>query len=59
MNGQMMNFKRYKESLKNTPEPCVERVFPIDYKGIILYAKKQGKYPSELTEQEKSKFILK
>ena len=54
-----MNFKRYIESLQNTPEHHAEELYPIDYKGIILYAEKQGKYPSELTDEEKKKFILK
>lgn len=56
--GLMMDFKRYRESLKNTPEPKADKLYPIDYKGIIQYAKKQGKYPSELTDEEKRKFIL-
>lgn len=54
----MMDFKRYRESLKNTPEPKADKLYPIDYKGIIQYAKKQGKYPSELTDEEKRKFTL-
>ena len=44
--------------LKSTPESKADKIYPIDYKGIILYAKKQGKYPSELTDEEKRKFIL-
>ena len=56
MNGLMK--KRYEESLKSTPESKADKIYPIDYKGIILYAKKQGKYPSELTDEEKRKFIL-
>ena len=59
MSGQMMDYKRYMESLQNTPEHNAEKLYPIDYKGIILYAEKQGKYPSELTDDEKKKFILK
>ena len=39
MNGQMMNYKRYYESLKNTPEPDeVLKPIAIDYKGLISYA---------------------
>lgn len=50
---------RYKESLKNTQRqmPTREPV-PIDYKGLIEYAKTCGKEPVALSEEEKVKFIL-
>lgn len=59
MNGPMMNYKRYQESLKKTPEPNVKKFFAIDYQGLISYAKEKGKYPCDLSENEKKRFILK
>ncbi|MCD8018809.1 MAG: hypothetical protein LUF92_04275 [Clostridiales bacterium] len=57
MNGQM---KRYKESLKNTSEPVLlSRVQKrVDLREIISYARKKGVPVAELSEQEKSKFIV-
>ena len=59
MNGQMMNYKRYLESLENTPEPTgpVLRL-QIDYKGLIKYARSQGKMPNELSDEERAQFIV-
>jgi len=61
MNGQMMNydFKRYAESLKNTPESSVTVLYPIDYKGLVAYAKSKGVQPYELAQSEKEMFIIK
>jgi len=55
MNGQMT---RYKESLSNTqkPIPFNEIKGTMDYRGLIAYAKSQGKKISELTQIEKKKF---
>ena len=59
MNGQMMNYKRYYESLKNTPEPDeVLNPVVIDYKGLIAYAKTRGVEPCDLSDEEKSRFIV-
>ena len=59
MNGQMMNYKRYYESLKNTPEP-EEIINPmaIDYKGLIAYAASKGVEPCDLSEDDKSRFVI-
>ena len=59
MNGQMMNYKRYYESLMNTPEP-EEIINPmaIDYKGLIAYAASKGVEPCDLSEDDKSRFII-
>lgn len=57
MYGQM---KRYRDSLKNTPEPIMPSQLPktsIDLRGLMTYAKKQGKKVMELTESEKKMFI--
>ena len=55
----MMNYKRYYESLKNTPEP-EEIVNPmkVDYKGLIAYAASKGVEPCDLSDDEKSRFII-
>ena len=41
MSGQMMNYKRYMESLENTPEPADDSGnIVIDYTAMIEYASK-------------------
>lgn len=59
MNGQMMNYKKYLESLKHTPEPQEPLKIQIDYKGLVAYAKEKNILPGELSEQEKAQFIIK
>ena len=53
--GQMT---RYKESLSKTqkPIPFAEIKGTMDYRGLLAYAKSQGKKVSELTQIEKKKF---
>ena len=58
MNGQMMNYDRYLESLKNTPIytgniPSVK----IDYRGLIAYAREKGVSVHELSDEEKQPFV--
>ena len=55
----MMNYKRYYESLKNTPEP-EEIINPvaIDYKGLIAYADSKGVEPCDLSDDDKNRFII-
>lgn len=58
MNGRM---KRYKESLAKTPEPILLSQCPkikMDLRGMMKYAKSQGKKVVELTEKEKQLFML-
>lgn len=59
MNGQMMNYKRYLESLKNTPEPTNPIKLQIDYKSLVAYAKQKNMLPGDLSDEEKSQFIIK
>ena len=56
MNGQM---KKYKESLKKTPEPILlsQVQHKMDLRGLITYARECGKKVAELTEQEKMSFV--
>ena len=55
MNGQMT---KYKESLLKTPKPVPFSQIKgtMDYRGLLAYAKSQGKKISELTQSEKKKF---
>lgn len=55
MSGQM---RRYKESLKHTPEPIMFSQIQekIDLRGIMQYAKKKGVAVHQLTEKEKKNF---
>lgn len=57
MCGQM---KKYKESLKNTPEPIMPSQVPkinLDLRGLMTYAKSVGKKVVDLTEKEKNMFL--
>lgn len=56
MSGQM---RRYKESLKHTPEPIMFSQIQekIDLRGIMQYAKKKGVAVHQLTEKEKKNFM--
>ena len=56
MNGQMMNYERYKKSLERTPEVDVPRVL-FDIPALINYAKDKGVRLSQLTREETSAFI--
>ena len=56
MNGQM---KKYKESLKNTPEPILLSQIDkkMDLRGLMKYAKEKGVKVVQLSQQEKAVFI--
>lgn len=56
MNGQM---KKYRESLKRTPEPIMLSQIQqkMDLHGLMEYAKKKGMKVVELTEKEKMSFM--
>ena len=52
--------KKYKESLKNTPEPIMPSQLPdtkLDLRGLMSYAKKTGRKVIELTDEEKRAYI--
>ena len=54
--------KRYKKSLINTPEPILLSQCPqikMDLRGMMEYAESVGKKVSDLTVEEKYKFISK
>ncbi|MCD8023329.1 MAG: hypothetical protein LUF30_10290 [Lachnospiraceae bacterium] len=57
MNGQM---KKYRESLENTPEPILLSQIQkkVDLRGVMAYAREKGVHVAQLSEQEKSKFII-
>jgi hypothetical protein len=59
MSGPKMNYKRYLQSVKETPYFDATEVLKIklDMIGLIEYAHKQGKKPIELTQEEKAMFI--
>ena len=56
MTGQM---KRYRESLKETPEPILlsQLQTKMDLRGLMKYAKEKGKKVMELSEEERRSFI--
>lgn len=60
MNGQMMSYSRYYESLKSMPEPIMPSQLPkvkMDINEIVQYARSKGKKVAEMTEEELEKFI--
>ena len=64
MNGLTMRYsmKKYKESLRNTPEPIPLEKLPkikMDLVGLSKYASAKGIRVSELSEEEKGRFIQK
>lgn len=57
MNGQMMNYSKYLEPLKNTPHFDSTPMVKLNIRGLLKYSKEQGKKPSELTDEEKNMFV--
>lgn len=51
MNGQMINYERYLDSLKRTPEVDVPRV-RLNLQALIKMAKDKGVRLSQLTKEE-------
>ena len=49
---------KYKESLLKTPKPIPFSAIKgaMDYRGLLAYAKSQGKKISELAQEEKKRF---
>lgn len=60
MNGQMMNYNRYLESLKNTPEPILLSQMPVkmNLKKVANYAKEKGVGISSLSKEELKQFLV-
>lgn len=60
MNGQMMNYSRYLESLKNTPEPILLSQMPLkmNLKKVADYAKEKGVRISSLSKEELKQFLV-
>ena len=60
MNGQMMNYNRYLESLKNTPEPILLSQMPLkmNLKKVADYAKEKGVRISSLSKEELEQFLV-
>ena len=60
MSGQMMNYNRYLESLKNTPEPILLSQMPVkmNLKKVADYAKEKGVKISSLSKEELKQFLV-
>lgn len=58
MIGQM---KRYRESLKKTPDPILLSQIQkkMDLRGLMTYAQERGMKVAELSEQERMSFVKK
>ncbi len=57
MSGPM---SRYRKSLAATPGPIMAADLPavtVDLRGISAYARERGVQPSELTDDEKARFV--
>mgnify|MGYP000299705383 CR=1 FL=1 len=56
MTGQMT---KYKESLRHMPEPIMLSKFKkVDLRGLMNYAKEKGIKVTQLTNEEKNRFLL-
>lgn len=60
MSGQMMNYNRYLDSLKNTPEPILLSQMPIkmNLRKVADYAKEKGVRISSLSKEELKQFLV-
>ena len=60
MNGQMMNYNRYLESLKNTPEPILLSQMPVkmNIRKVADYAEDKGVRISSLSKEELKQFLV-
>ena len=59
MNGQMMSYNRYLESLENTPGPILFSQMPVkmNLRKVADYAKEKGVGISSLSKEELKQFI--
>lgn len=60
MNGQMMNYNLYLDSLKNTPEPIMlnQMHAKMNLKKLAEYAKEKCVRVSSLNKEELKKFVI-
>jgi hypothetical protein len=60
MSGQMMNYNKYLESLKNTPEPILLSQMPVkmNLRKVADYAKEKGVGISTLSKEELKQFLI-
>lgn len=58
MNGRMMNYKKYREALKNMVSIEVTERYQIDFKGLVEYARSKDMLPCDLSDEEKQRFIV-
>lgn len=60
MNGQMMNYNRYLDSLKNTLEPILLSQMPVkmNLKKVADYAKEKVVRISTLSKEELKQFLV-
>ena len=57
---QMLNYRRYNDVLNASSGPKKRSDFPnvtADYRGLIAYAKNKGVAVTELTQEEKDRFV--
>ena len=62
MNGQKINYKKYKESLDMVGEPTSVSSLPkvrMNLPAMVKYAKSVNKDVSDLTEEEIKQFVVK
>lgn len=60
MNGQMLSSKKYETSLKHMMEPVLPSQLPkikMDLAGLSRYAKEKGIPLSEVSNEEKRRFV--
>lgn len=61
MKNQVMNYKKYYETVKNMTGPILLKDIPnerYDVRGMIEYAKSKGITTRDLTLEERSTFLL-
>ena len=58
--GQKTNYDKYQRKLQQLPAPVLADQLPnviIDYSALLEYAREKGVKASDLTEEEKNRFI--
>ena len=60
MKPQTKNYKRYYEALKASSNPVKKSELPnvvADYRGLIAYAREKGVAVTELSQEEKNRYV--